>query len=60
MIFRKREKSAEELLKVESGFIRQLRSHEKFIVSIIAIAWALFQLGLASFIILDSTHTRLA
>ena len=58
MIFRKREKSAEELLKVESGFIRQLRSHENIIVSIIAIAWAFFQLGLASVIILDSTQER--
>jgi TRAP transporter 4TM/12TM fusion protein len=58
MIFKKGKKSAEELLKAESGFIRQLRFHENMIVSVIAVSWALFQLGLASFLILDSTQKR--
>jgi TRAP transporter 4TM/12TM fusion protein len=58
MIFKKSGKRVEELLKAESGFIRQLRFHENIIVSIIAVSWTLFQLGIASVIILDSTQKR--
>jgi TRAP transporter 4TM/12TM fusion protein len=50
--------SAEDLLKVETGDIRSLRPHENYIVSIIAIAWALFQLALPSVLIIDSTTER--
>jgi TRAP transporter 4TM/12TM fusion protein len=58
MIFNKSGKTVEEGLKAESGFVRQLRFHENIIVSIIAVSWTLFQLGLASVIILDSTQER--
>jgi TRAP transporter 4TM/12TM fusion protein len=49
---------AEELLKAETGELRTFRSHEKALVSIIAIGWALFQLALASVLVLDSTKIR--
>jgi len=51
-------KSAEELLKEETGDVRALRLHERILVSIIAICWALFQLALPSILVLDSTQTR--
>lgn len=50
--------TAEELLKEESGYIRDLRPREVIIVSAIGISWALFQLGLASFLIIDTTMKR--
>ena len=58
MIFKKKKESAEELLRAESGFIRYLRPNEKILVSIIAVSWALYQMGLASFIMLDTTQER--
>ncbi len=51
-------KYAEELLRAETGDIRQLRKHENLIVAFVAISWALFQLALAGFLVLDSTKTR--
>ncbi|WP_022849867.1 TRAP transporter permease [Limisalsivibrio acetivorans] len=51
-------KSAEEILKEESGELRSLRNHEKLIIGVIAASWAIFQLSLASWLILDSTKTR--
>jgi TRAP transporter 4TM/12TM fusion protein len=51
-------KYAEELLKAETGDIRSLRRHEKWIVGFVAIAWAVFQLALAGFFVLDSTKVR--
>lgn len=54
----KREESAVELLKAESGNIRVLRQHEYYLVATVAIAWAVFQLALAGFLVLDSTKTR--
>ncbi|MCK8603979.1 TRAP transporter permease [Desulfoferrobacter suflitae] len=51
-------KSAEELLKEETGDVRTLRPHERLLVSVIAIGWALFQLALPSVLVLDSTQTR--
>ena len=50
--------SAQELLIAESGFVRNLRPHEFYIVSVIAVAWALFQLSLADLLIVDSTKER--
>jgi TRAP transporter 4TM/12TM fusion protein len=50
--------SAEEVLKWEQGELRQFRPLEKYLVSVIAIAWASFQLSLASFLILDSIMVR--
>ncbi len=49
---------AEELLKAETGELRSFRRHEKALVAIIAISWAIFQLTLASVLVLDSTKTR--
>lgn len=49
---------AEELLRAETGDIRRLRKHENIIVAVIAISWALFQLALAGFLVLDSTKIR--
>ena len=50
--------SAEEMLKEETGDIRELRPYETYLVAGIAISWALFQLALAGFLVLDSTKTR--
>ena len=41
-------RTAEELLKEETGDVRTLRPFENILVSIIAIAWALYQLALPS------------
>jgi TRAP transporter 4TM/12TM fusion protein len=51
-------KTAEELLKEETGDVRTLRPFENILVSIIAIAWALFQLALPSVLVIDSTQER--
>lgn len=52
------EKSALDILKEESGDIRDLRRLEIYIVGAIATAWSLFQLSLASFLIMDSIKVR--
>ena len=51
-------KYAEELLRAETGDIRSLRKHEAWIVGFVAICWAVFQLALAGFFVLDSTKVR--
>jgi len=51
-------KTAEELLKEETGDVRTLRPLENILVSIIAISWALFQLALPSVLVIDSTQER--
>lgn len=51
-------KTAEEILKEETGEVRSLRTYESYLVSVLAIAWALFQLSLASFLIIDGTKSR--
>jgi TRAP transporter 4TM/12TM fusion protein len=51
-------KYAEELLRAETGDVRTLRGHERWLVGFIAVSWALFQLGLAGFFVLDSTKVR--
>jgi TRAP transporter 4TM/12TM fusion protein len=51
-------KTPEELLKAETGFIRNLRPAEYYLVAGIAIAWAIFQLSLPSFLIIASTKER--
>ena len=55
MNLKRKQKSAEELLKAETGFIRDLRPREYYVVATIAILWALFQLALPSVLIIDST-----
>jgi TRAP transporter 4TM/12TM fusion protein len=49
---------AEEILKTETGDARTLRLHENILVGTVAISWALFQLALAGFLVLDSTKVR--
>jgi len=51
-------KTAEEILKEETGDVRSLRPFERNLISVIAISWAVFQLSLASFLILDGTTVR--
>lgn len=58
MVTHKRKKSAEAALMAETGNIRCFRKWESLIVALIAISWALFQLALAGFLVLDSTKTR--
>jgi TRAP transporter 4TM/12TM fusion protein len=49
---------AEEILKTETGDARTLSLHENILVGTVAISWALFQLALAGFLVLDSTKVR--
>ena len=49
---------AEEILRADTGDIRRLRGHENLIVAVVAISWALFQLAIAGFLVLDSTKIR--
>ncbi len=58
MASEKSKHAAVDLLKAESGDIRNLSRFETLIVSAVATAWALFQLSLAGFWVLDSTKTR--
>jgi len=51
-------KSAEDILREETGDVRTFKSFEKKLVAIIAVSWALFQLSTASWLILDSTKVR--
>ncbi|MBW1700562.1 MAG: TRAP transporter permease [Deltaproteobacteria bacterium] len=51
-------KSAEEIFKAEAGEVRNLQRHEVYIVGTIAVSWALFQLAIAGFFVLDSTKVR--
>ncbi len=50
--------TAEEILREEMGEVRDLSKYESIIVGCIAIAWSLFQLSLASFLIIDSIKER--
>lgn len=54
----KTERSAIDILKEETGDVRDLLRHESFLIGLIAISWSLFQLSLASFLILDSIKIR--
>jgi len=58
MALLKTQQTATELLKAETGDIRTLQKHETWIVGIVAVSWAIFQLALAGFLVLDSTKTR--
>lgn len=58
MAFIRNKESVDAILKAETGDIRTLRPFEHYLVTIIAVSWALFQLSLASFFILDSTKER--
>jgi TRAP transporter 4TM/12TM fusion protein len=58
MLFDKKGKSAEELLRAETGDLRRLGPYEYYIVAVIAVSWALFQLALPSVILVDATTKR--
>ena len=49
---------AQELLKAETGDIRDLRPFETYLVGAIAIGWALFQMLLAGYWVLEGTIVR--
>lgn len=51
-------KRAEEILREETGRVRNKRPTDRIIVSSVAVCWALFQLALPRFIILDSVTIR--
>jgi TRAP transporter 4TM/12TM fusion protein len=51
-------KRAEELLREETGRIRQKRRLDRYVISSVAVVWAVFQLALPRFIILDSVTIR--
>ena len=53
-----RVEKAKEILKEETGELRQFRPFEKYLFNTIAICWAIFQLSLASFLIMNSTYVR--
>ncbi|MBU0993335.1 MAG: TRAP transporter permease [Proteobacteria bacterium] len=53
-----KEHTIDEYIKVESGGIRDLGRFETIFVAIIAVSWAVFQMALAGFLVLDSTKTR--
>ncbi len=53
-----KQSTAKDLLQLESGFVRKLPPFASRLVSLIAVCWALFQLSIASFLILDSTKVR--
>jgi len=54
----KTQRTAEEILREETGEVRTTGRFEKGLIGAIAIAWAIFQLSLASFLILDGTTIR--
>ena len=58
MTFPRNHKSAEKIFKAEAGEVRDLQRHEVYIVGTIAVSWALFQLAIAGFFVLDSTKVR--
>ncbi len=49
---------AEDLLRSETGDVRSLQTHEQWLVGLIAVSWAVFQLGLAGFFVLGSAKVR--
>ena len=51
-------KSAEELLREETGDIRSLRPLESYLVAVVGVGWALYQLALPSVLVIDSTQER--
>ncbi|PMP70072.1 MAG: C4-dicarboxylate ABC transporter [Calditerrivibrio nitroreducens] len=48
----------EELVKEDTGSLREPRKFEKIIISLVAMGWVVFQFGLLTFIVLDSARIR--
>jgi TRAP transporter 4TM/12TM fusion protein len=55
---KKYEKSAEEILKEESGEYREFRPFERYLTNFVALAWTIFQMLLPSVILLNSNFVR--
>lgn len=53
-----RKKELEELLREDTGDLRIPNKFERYLITTVAVAWALFQLSIASFWTLDSTFSR--
>ena len=53
-----KDESYKDIISAESGQLRNLRPHEYYIVLVVAVSWAIFQLALAGFLVLDSTKVR--
>jgi len=51
-------KSAEDILKEETGEIRSFKQYEKILINVVALTWAIFQMLLPSFLMLNSTWVR--
>ncbi|SDP51329.1 TRAP transporter permease [Desulforhopalus singaporensis] len=51
-------KITDDFLKKETGDVRTLGRYEALVTGAIAVLWALFQLALAGFLVLDSTKVR--
>jgi len=49
---------SDELLRAETGDLRQPGQRERLLVGFVAISWAVFQLAVASVLVMDSTRTR--
>ncbi|MCD4675068.1 MAG: TRAP transporter permease, partial [Desulfobacula sp.] len=58
MLGHKSKQSAQDILKQEAGGIRTLGKFELWLITAIAVSWALFQLSLAGFFILNSPYER--
>ena len=54
----KRKRTAEEIYAAESGNVRRFGRFENFLVAVIAVCWAVYQLALPSVEIVDSTTQR--
>ncbi len=53
-----RKKELEELLKEDTGTLRDFNKFEKYLVYAVGVAWAIFQLSIASWLTIDSTFAR--
>ena len=53
-----KKQTLDEFIKADSGDIRTFGKYETILVVIVAVSWALFQMALAGFLVLDSTKTR--
>ncbi len=53
-----RQKELEELLKEDTGTLRDFNKYEKYLVYFVGVSWAIFQLSIASFLTIDSTFAR--
>ncbi|MCX8084625.1 MAG: TRAP transporter permease [Calditerrivibrio sp.] len=48
----------EELVREDTGSLRDPRNFDKFLIVLVSVGWVLFQFGLLTFIVLDSARVR--